>query len=442
MSEQIDDAKRALGRALAGLRTAGGWTQQRLAASTFVDRSYVAHAESGRVIPNERFWVDADAALGAGGDLISGFERLAATRDRATRETTAGSGPAPAGNAGAGSAGANRSTRDVADESLAFANRAAASNLNEVTLEYLRCEVSRLAIAYVHADLPPVFLDLVAARDEMFGLLDGHQRPRHTRELYFLAGATCLMLAQASRDLGDPRAELAQLRCAWTCVDLADHPGLRAWAQGTAARQVEGSGQPRRAMALAAEALGATGGSPGSRVRLAAVRARAAARAGDRATALAAAALAAAPADGPPDELDALGGILTFPEAKRLFYLGGTFALLGDHTTAERHARAAVARYENGPVAERSYGDEGLARLDIAAARLHDGDVDSAREALGPVLALPASRRIAEFHPALAGTRDLLRRPGFTGSAAARSLLDEVRGYLDQPTGGALPSTG
>ncbi|MGH3566062.1 MAG: hypothetical protein ACRDRH_08535, partial [Pseudonocardia sp.] len=172
------------------------------------------------------------------------------------------------------------------------------------------------------------------------------------------------------------------------------------------------------------------------------VRARAAARVGDRGTALAAAAIAAESDDGPPDELDALGGILTFPEAKRLFYLGGTFSLLGDHATAERHARAAVARYENGPVAERSYGDEGLARLDIAAARLHDGDVDSAREALEPVLALPTSRRISQFHPALAGTRDLLRRPGFAGSAAARNLLDEVRGYLNQPIAGVLPSTG
>ncbi|MGH3570114.1 MAG: helix-turn-helix transcriptional regulator, partial [Pseudonocardia sp.] len=276
MSEPIDDAKRTLGHALARLRAARGWTQERLAASTFVHRSYVAHAEAGRVIPNERFWTDADAALGAGGALISGFERFAATRDRATRETAAGSGPAPAGNAGAGSAGANRSTRDVADESLAFANRAAASNLSDVTVEHLRWEVNRLAIAYVHVDLPPVFVDLVAARDEMFGLLNGHQRPRHTRELYFLTGATCLMLAQASRNLGDPRAELAQLRCAWTCVDRADHPGLRAWAQGTAALHAESSGQPRRAMTLADEARGAAG-SRGSRVRLAAVRARAAA---------------------------------------------------------------------------------------------------------------------------------------------------------------------
>lgn len=443
MSEPIDDAKRALGRSLAGLRTAGGWTQQRLAASTFVHRSYIAHTESGRVIPNERFWADADAALGADGALISEFERLAATRDRAMPETTAGSGTVPADNAGAGSVGTNRSTRDAADESLAFANRAAASNLSDVTLEHLHWEVNRLAIAYVHADLRPVFLDLVAARDEMFRLLDGHQRPRHTRELYFLTGATCLMLAQASRNLGDPRAELAQLRCAWICVDQADHPGLRAWGQGAAALSAESSGQPGRAMTLAAEALGVAG-SPRSRVRLVAVHARTAARAGDRGTALAAAAIAAEQHadDGPSDELDALGGILTFPEAKRLYYLGGTFSLLGDHATAERYARAAVARYENGPATERSYGDEGLARLDIAAARLHDGDIDSAREALGPVLALPASRRISQFHPALAGTRDLLRRSGFAGSAVARSLLDEVSGYLDQPIRRALPSTG
>ncbi|MBA2321648.1 MAG: helix-turn-helix transcriptional regulator [Deltaproteobacteria bacterium] len=41
----------ALGRLLTTHRTNAGWTQRRLASEAFIDRSYVAHAESGRAMP-------------------------------------------------------------------------------------------------------------------------------------------------------------------------------------------------------------------------------------------------------------------------------------------------------------------------------------------------------------------------------------------------------
>jgi hypothetical protein len=108
----------------------------------------------------------------------------------------------------------------------------------------------------------------------------------------------------------------------------------------------EWSPNPAKAVALAEEAFGSAV-TTNSRVLLAAIRVRAAARTGDRRTALAAAAIVADTAmdSEPDDDLGDLGGLLTFLHAKRHYYLGGTFALIGDHSAASTHARTAIDLY-------------------------------------------------------------------------------------------------
>lgn len=404
----------ALARLLATHRRGAGWTQRRLAAETHVDRSYVAHAETGRAMPGRGFWVTTDDALDAGGELVAAFDAI--DHQNLTRIRPAD----------------RRSDRSVdpctvAQRSLAFADRAVCSNVGEETLEHLRWEVGRLAVAYVHRDLGTVFTELVAVRDTLFGLIEGRQRPRHTRELYFLTGATCLLLAHGSQNLGDERAALAQLRCAWTCVDQADHPSLRTWTHGTAALIAEWSAQPYRAVRIAAAALDAASGA--GRARLAAIQARAAARIGDHATAISAAALVADCDTGGDGELTELGGLLTFPEAKRQYYLGGTFALVGQHEAARAHATRAVDLYLSGPVEARSYGDEALARLDITRACVLAGDLDGAAAALGPVLDLPQARRIRQLDMSMAATVTALTAGPSARDARARVLGDRIESY-------------
>jgi hypothetical protein len=53
-----------------------------------------------------------------------------------------------------------------------------------------------------------------------------------------------------------------------------------------------------------------------------------------------------------------------------MYYAGSTLTLIGDHDEAERSAMQAITIYERGPVQERSYGDEALARADVAIARI------------------------------------------------------------------------
>lgn len=322
-------------------------------------------------------------------------------------------------------------TADAAAHSLAFAVWAGSTNVGSAALEHLTFELSRIAVDYVHAPLLPLFRDLVMLRDSSFALLRGHQSPREARELFFLTGTTCVLLAHASQNLGDCAAAMAQVRTAWTCAEQADHDGLRAWSRGTAALIAEWSNQQRRALEYAEEGQ-RYAATADSRVRLAAIEARAAAWTGDRQRALAAldAVRRARDSAARSDEFDEFGGVLSFPLPKQLYYAGTTYVLLGENHHAQRHALDAIARYESGPAAARSYGDESLARLDVAAARVALGDLDGAHEAIAPVLALPAERRIRQLVVGLARVRSALAVPQFARAALARSLaaeLDEFR---------------
>lgn len=64
-----DVARRSLGDRLVELRKSAGLTQRELANQLHVERSYIAHSESGRMLPPARFWDSADQLLGARGAL-------------------------------------------------------------------------------------------------------------------------------------------------------------------------------------------------------------------------------------------------------------------------------------------------------------------------------------------------------------------------------------
>lgn len=314
----------------------------------------------------------------------------------------------------------------AASQSLLFATQAAEAGVSGGLLEDLLSEIGRLAIEYVHTPLWSMFEDLVATRDVIFGLLDRRQRPNDARELYFLAGTTCLLLAHASHNIGNRQAAFIQLQSAATCAEMAQRGSLHAWCRSTEALINEGLGRPRVAIDSAVEGqqFKACGES---RAMLAGIEARAAARIGNHERALAAIERFRAERDrpGPPDDVCQLGGVLSFPAAKQEYYLGSVYGLLGKHGEAERHAEAALVAYENGPAEARSYGDEALARLDVTNARLSVGDLDGGLAAVSPVLALPEDMQIRQFGTAFRRTRALAA--AFSAeSRLARELVDAI----------------
>ncbi|WP_280462738.1 helix-turn-helix domain-containing protein [Nocardia carnea] len=63
-----------LGKLLSQARTAVGMTQAAVAAQCRVERSYISHTEHDRTVPDRRFWMAADAAVRAGGALVSAYD--------------------------------------------------------------------------------------------------------------------------------------------------------------------------------------------------------------------------------------------------------------------------------------------------------------------------------------------------------------------------------
>ncbi|WP_234386641.1 helix-turn-helix domain-containing protein [Streptomyces sp. ERV7] len=401
-------------RALAGLR------QDDLATITGLTQSFLSMLESG-------------ARRLASIDRISGFldglgvpAELRITGNTQAPALTDAESPATSDMLG----DLRELASQAATQSLRFADRFSTSNVTDDDIEDLTYALADIATAYVHAPLHPLLHDLLGTRDRVFALLDGHQAPHQTRELFLLAGTSCLLLAHASQNLGDEKAAMAQIRAAWTCAERADHHGLRAWSKGTAALIAEWSPRRQAALTYTREALRhAPRGE--SRIRIAAIQARAAARIGDRPRALAALDILRTAREQPaePEGLGRFGGLLTFPEAKQEYYIGGTYTLLGEHALAEQHATAALTLYENGAREDRSYGDEALARLDITTARLAAGELEGAGDQLHYLFQLPPELRIRQLGTAMHRISGLLQQPQLAGNHLARELAQAARDY-------------
>ncbi|MDQ2788289.1 MAG: XRE family transcriptional regulator, partial [Actinomycetota bacterium] len=131
----------------------------------------------------------------------------------------------------------------------------------------------------------------------------------------------------------------------------------------------------------------------------------------------------------PDDELAEFGGLLSFPVAKQHYYAGSTYALLSEDERAQDNALLAIGMYETGPVEQRSYGDEALARVDVTTALLALDDLDGAREALRPVLNLPPERRIEQLTVGIGRVRTTLALPRYARASIAREVAQDVDQY-------------
>jgi len=304
----------------------------------------------------------------------------------------------------------------AAHKSARFGQWADSLAIGDLALATLWLRLGQLAIDYVYAPMVPVFRELEGLCDEVFELLASPD-PTQARDLYLLAGTTCGLLAHASGNLGHLGAAHVQACTALVCARKADHPTLAAWVLGVRALQSEWSGNPIAALKFVAEAEAQVvrEQEPSTVAAwLAAIEARAHARMGvNRAAALAALGRAARHRDriveatGGPNEFDRIGGILTFTQAKQLYYAGTTYRRIGNYPSAASNAQAAIAAYEAGPIDQRSYGDESIAWLDLAIARAKgkEADLEGAAEALRTIEEQPRERQL----PTLVGPLNDLR---------------------------------
>lgn len=310
-----------------------------------------------------------------------------------------------------------------------FAAGAEGSNVGPETLAEIQEEVRRLAGAYPQKPLSALLSDLTQMQDITFRLLEGRQPPAMTRELYVLAGITSGMLAKASHDLGDPRSAMTQARASYICADMADHDGLRAWVRGLQSLIAYWAGWSNEALRFARLGEEPSGRTLGSvRVWIACLEARAWALFGNVDATTAAIERADQMRDDvTPDGLDDMGGILTFPRPRQIYYAADALAWLPEQRqSAEQRAIAAVEAYEEADASERSFGDEAGARADLAVARVRLGNTDGAREALNPVLELPVPQRINGIVASMHRVHTALRETAPSGGRPAHELQEEI----------------
>lgn len=319
-----------------------------------------------------------------------------------------------------------------ADRARDFLAKAEASNVGRETLDQLIDDVRRLAVAYQQQPLALILRDMVDAQDRAFSLLEGRQKPEQTRDLYLLAGVASGFMAKASHDVGASHDALTQARAAYACADNAGHDGLRAWTRGLQAQITYWAGRlddSVRYAQMGAEAAERSRGT--ATVWLASSEARSLAglhRLDDAHAALNRATEARDHTE--PDELDQLGGLCTFNRPRQLYYAADAMALAGqaEARTTERLALEALDAYADAPDDDRAFGDEAGTRCSLAVARVLNGQVDGAAEAMEPVLALPPDKRINGVIVSVEHVRTALRTLA-RGDAESTALDASIEGF-------------
>ncbi|GHE38095.1 helix-turn-helix domain-containing protein [Streptomyces capitiformicae] len=311
--------------------------------------------------------------------------------------------------------------RLAADESATWAQWAEASNVGDIALEQLMADARALAYDYLISDPLPLFSRTRALRDRVFGLLEGHQYPRQTADLYVVAGYLCGLLAWMSSDLGQLRDADTQGRTAWLCAELAGHNDLRAWVLSTRSKVAFWDGRLRDAINYARH--GGTCRPSGTvGVLLACQEADAWSQLGAATEALGALDRAKDARDTMTGE-DEVGGIFACQPARQENYSAAVLLRVGRPTEALRAADSALASLAALPV--RAYGTEAQIHISRASAHLATGEAEGAFEALAPVFGLrpdqrlePVARRLSELPV------DVGRAPA-AGRVGLRAAIEE-----------------
>ncbi|NLT53050.1 MAG: XRE family transcriptional regulator [Actinomycetales bacterium] len=322
----------------------------------------------------------------------------------------------------------------AARRALRFAAMAGGTNLGAESLAEIHDEVGRIAESYLRQPLPILLPDLVEVQDLCFRLLEGRQRPGQASDLYVLAGISSGLLAKASHDLGQPSAAMTQARAAFVCAETGGHAGLQAWVRGLQSLIAYWAGRPREALdyaclgALPAEATNGT-----VAVWLAALEARAAGFLGEGETAHAAILRAEVLRESVEhDDLDDMGGVLSFNRPRQLYYAAEATAWLDESGSTIRRARDAVRAYELADAQERSFGDEAGARSVLTLGLIGEGELDGAAAAMGPVLDLVPAQRINGVVRSVQRVQSALRAQP-TDAQIAVDLRDEIEAFCRTP---------
>lgn len=312
----------------------------------------------------------------------------------------------------------------AADESVQWALWAESTNVGDIALEQIAADVRSLALDCLRGDSLACFGRARRLRDRTFSLLQGHQPPALTADLYVAAGYICSLLAWISSDLGNLTAADTQARTAWLCAKASENSELMAWVASTRSkiafwgqRYPDAVEHARRGLAVRPR------GSVG--VLLACQEADAWSKLGATARAETALKLAHSAREGLGDEDDEIGGLFACTPARQLNYQAAVHLRTGRHAEALNETAEALRR---APQSTRALGTEAQIHISHATALAGLEEPEGVMAALTPIMDIPADQRSS---PVLERARDLVDVMAGSSAAGSRGFIDARQALRD-----------
>ncbi|MFG1918129.1 hypothetical protein [Micromonospora sp. NPDC048898] len=261
-------------------------------------------------------------------------------------------------------------------------------------------------------------------RNLAVALLERTRRPGQQRELYLIVAQAAALLASESVDLGLWPSAMEYARAAYTYGEVAGHDGVRAYARGMQATIAYWTGQTAEAVGYAetAVALAPVGVA---RVRALAVLARAWSHRGaaDNVRRAVSAAEDARGSDGQDLLHDIIGGEFGYTPAQQARSASTAWLEVGHAEPAIAAAVSALNLAGGQPGSEWSTV-LAEARADLATCQLLGGHLDTARETLAPLWAMPSDWRRTGLLGRLQRIHRLLSEPQWQAVSNARQVAE------------------
>lgn len=316
------------------------------------------------------------------------------------------------------------------EESARYGDRASA--VGPGALDQVRSDVAELSRKFGTAPTVQLFGSLRLLRDRIFALLDtpGRLGVSQVRDLHFLGGAACGLLANATNNLGYVNAALSHVRTGLLLANEAGADTLAAWLHGQQATIYVWNGQYSRAREAARQGQNLHPSGTVS-VFLPAVEARASGELGNPpVTRAALRRTLEARETVQPGPLDEFGGLLGFTEPKQHFYAASAYLGIGEDAEVVTEAEAAINGYRDGPAEQFNYPNTATVQFHAAVAHVRGGDLDAARPSASAALDTPVEYHNATTVTAARQLHNHLRAARLRDSPTAIEVRDRIEDFL------------
>ncbi|MGH8791253.1 MAG: helix-turn-helix domain-containing protein [Stackebrandtia sp.] len=454
--QKIAEMRQDLGKMLAKYRKAAGYRQEDVTDPLNYGRSTIANVETGRQNVPRKFWEQADQLLDADGALLGAYEHLQTSvkalqshdaqahardqcdgdrlqehlqaevvRQRPQQESVWA--PQTSGTTSLLSQ-TSLNQDGIQNQGLTSAREhamlIAMNDVPPILVDQLEAEVNRHAYSYANTAPLVLLRTLEDTRVLTCKALETSRRPVTTTRLLTIAAQTCGLAATTAFDLGVPSAAEEYAQAAYVYADFCGQPEIREWIRSVQATLAFWGNDPQAGLGYALDGLRTASGQTAARLH--AIASRAWSMTGDSEAATRSLERAHEMIDAPGPSLP---GELDFSHARLALCSAAVYVALDDGQAASHYANSALQLYEQSPQTQQRYAVAYGARMELAAARIIDGNAEAVSEVLEPALSLPPKLRTSRLTRRLNVIRQRLGAPELQSAREVRQVRARIEDF-------------